>query len=140
MTARTYESPSVRRLAKVVDRVAPRGPGLWDAREPVPGARGLPVRVSRQRADQLWMVLGMFDRALKTGSMPGSARVRAEALFTEPVLRGFWELAESGALRALPDAVGRRLSLATMRVVRDVLGLLAGVVVPGKRNPWTRPR
>ncbi|MFB9558687.1 hypothetical protein, partial [Streptomyces roseoviridis] len=115
-----------------VERVAPRDPERWDGRAPVPGAGGVPVRVSRSRADQLWMVVGMLDRAVDREEMPGRARRTAAQLFTRPALRAFWALAEAGELRARPEDVGRPLPTATLRIVRDVLALLADLVVPEK--------
>lgn len=132
MTARTYAAASVRQLAAVVDQVAPRDPARWPGRLPAPAAAGARAQVSRSRADQLWMVVGMWDRAVGREELPPVASRSAAKLFTRPTLRIFWELAVAGELRARPEDAGRPLPLATQRIVRDVLGLLAGLVVPGK--------
>jgi hypothetical protein len=66
----------MRQLAAVVDEVAPRDPELWDDRAPVSGVGGVPIQVSAERGRQLWMVLGMFDRAVEREEMPDRAGVR----------------------------------------------------------------
>ncbi|MEU6979553.1 hypothetical protein [Streptomyces sp. NPDC046371] len=114
----------------MVDRYAPRDPERWDGRAPLPGA--VPTQVSRSRADQLWMVVGMLDRAVGRDEMPDRASRAAPQLFTRPALKAFWALAEAGELRARPEDVGRPLPVATLRIVRDVLALLADLVVPEK--------
>ncbi|MFC7794554.1 hypothetical protein [Streptomyces cinereoruber] len=133
MTGRQYSAASVRQLARVVDRVAPRDPDRWDERAPAPAAAGLRAQVSRERARQLWMVVGMFDRAVGCEAFPPSALLEARRLFTRPVMMAFWEIAAAGELRARAEDVGKPLPDATLRIVRDVLGILAGLVVPGKR-------
>ncbi|MFD3336075.1 hypothetical protein ACFWV1_26025 [Streptomyces sp. NPDC058700] len=130
MTVRAYAASSVRQLAAVVERVAPRDGSLWESREPVPAAGGARLQVSRQRADQLWMVVGMWDRAVVRDEVPGRARRSAAQLFTAPALHAFWELAEAGELRFRAQDVGRPLPLASLRIVRDVLGIMAELVVP----------
>ncbi|MFF6844677.1 hypothetical protein ACFY8X_38805 [Streptomyces tanashiensis] len=132
MDSRQYASASVRQLAAVVERVAPRARERWESREPVPSAGGVLLPVSRQRADQLWMVVGMWDRAVVREEVPDRARRTAAQLFTRPALRAFWELAAAGELRARADDVGKPLPLATLRIVRDVLGILADLVVPDR--------
>lgn len=133
MSTGTYGVPSVRQLASVVDRIAPRDTARWDGREPIPGAGGVPIRVSPARARQLWALVGMWDRASMRGELPARARERASALFTRPVLGWFWDLAEAGELRKRERDIGRPLPLASRRIVRDCLELLARVVVPGKQ-------
>ncbi|MFB7592415.1 hypothetical protein [Streptomyces sp. NPDC056169] len=130
MTGRTYAAVSVRQLAAVVERVAPRDRAVWESRELVAAAGGARLQVSRQRADQLWMVVGMWDRAVVRDEVPDRARRSASQLFTRPALRAFWALAEAGELRFRPEDVGRALPLASQRIVRDVLGILADLVVP----------
>ncbi|MGW2843976.1 helix-turn-helix domain-containing protein [Streptomyces sp. NPDC001274] len=130
--APTYSALSVRQLAALVERVAPRDPARWDGRERVPGAGGVLIQVSRQRADQLWMVVGMFDRAVGRDEMPGRSSRTAEQLFTWAALRPFWDLAAAGELRARGE-VGRPLPLASQRVVLDCLQMLARLAVPGKQ-------
>ncbi|MFD7980164.1 hypothetical protein [Streptomyces sp. NPDC059071] len=120
----------MRQLAALVEQFAPRASGKWDGRRPVPGA--VPVQVSRSRADQLWMVVGMLDRAVGRDEMPDRAGRAVAQLFTRPALKAFWTLAEAGELRARPEDVGRPLPVATLRIVRDVLALLAELVVPDK--------
>jgi hypothetical protein len=86
----------VRQLAAVVERVAPRDPARWYAREKAPGVGGIPVQVSPERGKQLHMLLGMFDRAVRREEMPGRAVRGVEQLFTPPALRAFWALAVAG--------------------------------------------
>ena len=95
----------------------------------------LSAGVSPQRAKQLRMVAGMWERAVARDVFPPSASVRVARLFTEPALRTFWELAAAGELRHRPEDAGRPLPLATQRVVRDCLGILADAVMPG-REVW----
>lgn len=132
--AQTYSAPSVRQLAAVVAKVAPRDPAKWESREKVPGAGGVLVQVSAERGRQLHMVVGMWDRAVGHESMPGRARRKADQLFTPPALRAFWALAVDGQLRRWEKDVGKPLPVASQRTVRDCLRILAGLVVPaGKR-------
>ncbi|MFJ7990306.1 hypothetical protein [Streptomyces sp. NPDC096351] len=135
MTDRKYAAVSVRQLAAVVNRVAPRDRERWAAREPVPTVGGVLLQVSRQRADQLWMVVGMWDRAVVRDEVPTRARRAAAQLFTRPALRAFWELAVGGELRFRAEDVGRPLPVASQRIVRDVLGILADLVVPERVVP-----
>jgi hypothetical protein len=128
-----YKAPSVRQLAAVVERVAPRDRARWDAREKIPGAGGVPIQVSEERGRQLWMVVDMFGRAVGRDEMPGRSSRTMEQMFTWAALRPFWELAAAGELRKVAKDVGKPLSLPTLRIVRDCLGMLAGKVVPGKR-------
>jgi hypothetical protein len=111
MTPRQYDAPSVRQLAAVVDEMTPL--------------------LSEQRLWQLQMVVGMWDRAVRTEGMPADAGKRAANLFTRPVLARFWELAVAGELRQRGEI--QPLSPATERIVRDCLAILARRVVPGKR-------
>ncbi|MFH8581654.1 hypothetical protein [Streptomyces zaomyceticus] len=130
MTGRRYAVTSVRQLAAVVDEVAPRDPDRWDGRRAAPAAGGMWAPVSRERARQLWMVVGMYDRAVGREEMPDRAQRTAPQLFTRPAMAAFWQLAEAGELRARVQDVGRPLPLASLRIVRDVLGMLAALVVP----------
>ncbi len=132
MTGIRYAAVSVRQLAAVVERVAPRDRERWEAREPVPSVGGVLLQVSRQRADQLWMVVGMWDRAVDREEIPDRARRAAPQLFTRPALHAFWALAAAGELRFRPQDVGRPLPVASLRIVRDVLGILAELVVPDR--------
>ncbi|MEV6165794.1 hypothetical protein AB0L71_28545 [Streptomyces sp. NPDC052052] len=132
MTSKPYSASSVRQLAALVERIAPRDPARWDGRQRVPGAGGVLIQVSRQRADQLWMVVGMMDRAVQQTEVVGPVGRVARKLFTWQVLEAFWELAVAGELRARARDRGVPLPVATQRVVRDCLALLAGVVLPGK--------
>ncbi|MEV8455470.1 hypothetical protein AB0467_34605 [Streptomyces sp. NPDC052095] len=131
MTSKPYAASSVRQLAALVDRIAPRDPARWDDRQRVPGAGGVLIQVSRQRADQLWMVVGMLDWAVGRDEMPGRASRTAEQLFTWAALGPLWALAAAGELRFLAKDRGR--PLASQRVVLDCLKMLARVAVPGKR-------
>ncbi|MET9439110.1 hypothetical protein, partial [Streptomyces sp. NPDC006551] len=87
---------------------------------------------SGARADQLWMVVGMLDRAVGRKEMPDRAARTAGQLFTWPALEAFWGLAVAGELRHLAKDVGKPLPLASQRIVRDCLAILADLVVPGK--------
>ena len=135
MTSKRYGSPAVRRLAAVVDRIAPQDPARWDDRERVPGAGGVLVRVSQARARQLRMVVGMFDRAVvrpemaavvEAGEQPGSRK----RLFAPEVLDVFWPLAVAGELRHWAKDQGKPLPLASQRVVLDCVALLGAVAAP----------
>lgn len=129
----TYKASSVRHLAARVERIAPRDAGAWEAREKVAGAAGLPIQVSQERARQVWMVVGMFDRAVGREEMPVRSVRSVEQLFTWASLRPFWQLAVGGELRSYAKDVGKPLPLASQRIVRDVLRMLAELVVPDKR-------
>lgn len=132
--AQTYSAPSVRQLAGVVERVAPRDPERWEARERVPGAGGVWVQVSPERGRQLRMVVGMWDRAVLHESMPVRARRSVRQLFTAPALKAFWQLAVEGRLRRWEKDVGKPLPVTSQRAVRDCLRILAALVVePGRR-------
>ncbi|MFJ4879788.1 hypothetical protein ACIP93_31925 [Streptomyces sp. NPDC088745] len=118
--------------------MAPRSAELWEAREPVIGPVGVPVKVSQGRARQLWMVVGMWDRALGHGQFPEHAHRTAAQLFTTPALRTFWELAQDGSLRKLAPEHGRpaELPLATQRIVRDCLKILSQLAAPDRTDVW----
>ncbi|MEU1908470.1 hypothetical protein [Streptomyces hygroscopicus] len=107
--------PAIRQLDALVDRL-------------VPG-------VSAQRARQLRMVAGMFGRAVDREGMPPWAGPELARLFTQPVLQRFWKLAVAGELRHRAEDAGKPLPLATQRVVRDCLVILAEATVPG-REVW----
>jgi hypothetical protein len=131
----SYETPSVRQLASLVNRVAPRDPSRWEGRERIPGAGGVPIQVSPERGRQLHMVVGMFDRAFSptAEAVAGLPRADVRNLFSSRSLRAFWELAVAGQLRSRPQEVGRVLPVASQRIVRDCLGMLAAKLVPGRR-------
>lgn len=133
MPEQKYGAPSVRQLAAVVEKVAPRDPAKWDGREKAPGAGGIPVQVSEQRAKQLHMVVGMYARAVGREEMPKRASREVAQLFTPPALRAFWSLAVAGELRHWEKDVGKALPVASQRTVRDCLKILAGLAVPGRR-------
>nr|WP_192963115.1 hypothetical protein [Streptomyces sp. W75] len=134
-----YEVRSVRNLAALVEKVAPRDRDEWETRQPVLVRRGSPRRdvweqVSRSRANQLWMVVGMFDRAVQHPSMPERTRTRGmDQLFTWASLAAFWELAVPGELRARAEDRGKRLPVASQRMVRDCLAILARLGAPKRR-------
>lgn len=134
-----YEVRSVRNLAALVEKVAPRDRDEWETRQPVLVRRGSPRRdvweqVSQSRAEQLWAVVGMFDRAVQHPSMPERTRTRGmDQLFTWAALDAFWELAVPGELRARAEDRGKRLPVASQRMVRDCLAILARLVVPERR-------
>lgn len=133
-----YKAVAVRQLAEVVERVAPKDPVAWEDRKPIAGTLGLPTKVSRARARQLWMVVAMWDRALEHSEFPARARRSAAELFTARALRRFWELAQTGELRTLAPEAGRDpvLPLATLRIVRDCLKILAPLAAPARREVW----
>ncbi|MGW5529488.1 hypothetical protein [Streptomyces xanthochromogenes] len=108
-------APSVRQLYAVVDRLHPPGPA---------GEKASP------RRRQLRMVAGMWERAIGRDGIPARASRSVGQLFTRPALRAFWGLAVSGQLRAREDQVGLALPLASQRIVRDCLAILAEEVVP----------
>lgn len=138
MNQHTYRSPAVRQLAEEVARVAPRDSVRRPEREPVGGAAGLRVKVSAARSRQLWMVVGMWDRAVDSGKLPARAGRSASQLFAPKVLRAFWELAQAGELRALNQEQGRDVELppATLRIVRDCLRIMVTLVAPDGRAEW----
>lgn len=131
----TYGASSVRQLAARVERIAPRDPAAWEAREKVAGAAGLPVQVSQERGRQLWMVVGMFDQAFSRAldPAPGLPKTDVRGLFGDRALRTFWQLAVAGALRHYDKNVGKPLPLASQRVVQDCLRILGDVVAPDRR-------
>ncbi|MGH4033509.1 hypothetical protein ACQB60_31765 [Actinomycetota bacterium Odt1-20B] len=132
MAGRACRAPAAEELAAAVARVAPRSAAAWPEREAVAGAGGLTVKVSQARARQLWMVVGMWERALAREDRPGRRRRTAAQLFTPAGLRTFWDLAQAGELRALRQERGREAALppATLRIVRDCLRIMAALVLP----------
>ncbi|MDX3232908.1 LacI family DNA-binding transcriptional regulator [Streptomyces sp. ME19-01-6] len=95
----------------------------------------LAAGVSANRAKQLRMVAGMWGRAVGREGMPVRAGRSVGQLFTTPALKAFWGLAAAGELRHRAEDVGKPLPLATQRIVRDCLGILAEAAVPG-REVW----
>lgn len=92
---------------------------------------GLAGRVSQQRLWQLRMVVGMWDRAIVEWPEGRARPVRSvRAMFERRALRVFWDLAVAGRLRTTPQRAGLPLPVASQRVVRDCLGILAEQVVP----------
>ncbi|WP_329028306.1 hypothetical protein [Streptomyces sp. NBC_00690] len=110
MSGDQYAARSVRQLAAMVD--------------------GMAGRVSVERLRQLRMVVGMFDRAVGRPELPVASARSVGRLFTRPALAGFWKLAGDGELRYREEDVGRPLPLASLRIVRDCLGILAREVLP----------
>jgi hypothetical protein len=94
---------------------------------------GMAGRVSPARLGQLRMVVGMWERALAVWP-EGRRRPSGSAagMFGPAALGVFWDLAVAGELRGGGPGEGR-LPVATQRVVRDCLGILAGAVAPGVR-------
>jgi hypothetical protein len=89
--------------------------------------------VSASRLRQLRMVVGMVDRALAGHWPAGVRRPRtARGLFEPGALGVFWDLAASGVLRAREVGGEQGLVVASQRVVRDCLSVLAEEVVPGR--------
>ncbi|MFI9194121.1 hypothetical protein ACIG0A_33085 [Streptomyces californicus] len=132
MTPRQYGSRAVRQLAAVVDQVAPRDPARWEGRLRVPGAGGVPVQVSQQRAHQLWAVVGMFDRAVGRPEVAGGRVLRSVGrLFAPEVLGAVFDLVAAGELRYRAEDRGRAVPLASQRVFLDCVALLGPVVAPG---------
>ncbi|MFJ6238918.1 hypothetical protein ACIQH0_33105 [Streptomyces griseus] len=132
MTPRQYGSPAVRQLAAVVEQVAPRDPAQWEGRLRVPGAGGVPVQVSEQRARQLWALVGMFDRAVGRPEVAGGRVLRSVGrLFAPDVLPTVFDLVVAGELRHRAEDRGREVPLASQRVFLDCVALLAPVAAPG---------
>ncbi|CAM5492096.1 MULTISPECIES: hypothetical protein [Streptomyces] len=95
----------------------------------------LAAGVSAERARQLRMVAGMWARAVERsedGRFPDDALAE---LFDTSTLRRFWALAVAGGLRHRAQDVEKPLPLATRRIVRDCLGIMAEAAVPG-REVW----
>lgn len=107
---------SIRQLEALVDQLAPAMP-------------------SQHRVKQLRMVAGMYGRAVGQEEMPVRSGRSLAQLFTTPALRAFWDLAERGELRHRAQDVGKPLPLATLRIVRDCLKILAEAAVP-EREVW----
>lgn len=93
---------------------------------------GLVDGVSPSRARQLRMVAAMWARALEQWPQGVARPARLRGLFGDEALRAFWDLAVTGRLRMREGDVGRAPSGATLRVVRDCLGILAARVRPGE--------
>ncbi|MFD9721031.1 hypothetical protein [Streptomyces sp. NPDC059076] len=110
MTNGRHAARSVRQLAAVVD--------------------GMAGRVSAERLRQLRMVVGMFDRAVGRPELPAASARSVDRLFTRPALAGFWRLAADGELRYREQDLGRPLPLASLRIVRDCLSIVAREVLP----------
>ncbi|MFE6126707.1 hypothetical protein ACFQ6Q_00320 [Streptomyces sp. NPDC056437] len=130
MPKQQYAAPSVRQLAAVVEEIAPRDPARWETRRPIAGTGGLLLPVSRERAKQLWALVGMWDRAVERSVSVRFSRDSAAALFEARVLRTFWSMAAAGNLRFDARKTGRRLPVASLRIVRDCLAILADLVLP----------
>ncbi|MFD5899058.1 hypothetical protein [Streptomyces sp. NPDC060366] len=113
MSPRRYEAASVRQLGVVVDQLA--------------------GEVSGERMRQLRMVVGMWDRAVIRHEMGGRSLRRAQQFFTRPVLEIFWDLAAAGELRHWDKDVGTLMPVASLRIVRDCLAIMAREVVPERR-------
>lgn len=127
-----YSAPAVRQLAAVVERVAPRDQARWEGRLRVPGAGGVPVQVSEQRARQLWALVGMFDRAVGRPEVAGGRVLRSVGrLFAPEVLGAVFDLAVAGELRHRAEDRGRELPVASQRVFLDCVALLGPVAAPG---------
>lgn len=106
-------TPLARALDRVVDAVA---------------GEQSPVRVR-----QLRMVVGMWDRALLSWRPGAPAAPRSVAgVFADDVLHEFWDRAVAGELRVRAGGAGDALAVASRRVVRDCLGILADGAVPGR--------
>lgn len=88
--------------------------------------------VSPVRLGQLRMVVRMWERALAV--WPEDRRrpsVQVRGMFGPTGLEVFWSLAVAGELRGRGPGAGP-LPVASQRVVRDCLGILADAVVPGQ--------
>ncbi|WP_037805009.1 hypothetical protein [Streptomyces sp. NRRL F-5135] len=106
---RQYRAPAVRELAAVVDQLAPE--------------------VSGNRLKQLRMIVGMWDRAVGRDGMPGPRTRSARRLFQPDAVAEFWDLAVEGELWADAARLGHEMPLATRRIVRDCLHILARRIV-----------
>jgi hypothetical protein len=124
---------AVRRLENVVERVAPRDPGLWEARPPLKRGR----LVSQPRARQLRATVRQLALAVGHEGMPEGCGRSVQRLLSPRSVDAFLELATEGAFRDpdKPKLLGRPLSWSSVATLRDclvVLGEEAGVdvVVP----------
>ncbi|WP_330479881.1 hypothetical protein OG301_39410 (plasmid) [Streptomyces platensis] len=127
------DAPGVRRLERLVERVAPRDPVRWEARPPLKRGR----LVSRSRADQLRATVRQLGLAVGHEGMPERCGRSVKALLAPHSIDAFLELASEGEFRDRrnPAAIGRPLSWSTLATLRDclvILGEEAGVemVVP----------
>ncbi|MBY8883148.1 hypothetical protein [Actinacidiphila acidipaludis] len=93
---------------------------------------GLADGVSPSRARQLRMVAAMWGRALEHWPDGVTPPARSGELFGDEALRTFWRLATTGRLWMRERDVGKAPSGATLRIVRDCLGILAAEVCPGE--------
>jgi hypothetical protein len=66
----------------------------------------------------MWMVVGMYGRAVGREEMPKRASRELAQLFTPPALRAFWGLSVAGELRHFAKDVGKPLPVASQRSVR----------------------
>lgn len=133
MSVVEQDAPGVRRLERLVERVAPRDPVRWEARPPLKRGR----LVSRSRADQLRATVRQLGLAVGHDEMPERCGRSAKALLAPRSIDAFLELASEGEFRDRrnPAAIGSPLSWSTLATLRDclvILGEQAGieVVVP----------
>ncbi|MFF3547023.1 hypothetical protein ACFYXD_34950 [Streptomyces platensis] len=110
------------RLENVVERVAPRDPGLWEVRPPLRRGR----LVSRSRARQLRATLRQLELATGDSGMPERCGRSVQALLAPESVDAFLELASQGTFRDRrnPAAVGTPLSWSSLGMLRDCLVIL----------------
>ena len=121
------------RLENVVERVAPRDPGLWEVRPALKRGR----LVSTPRAYQLRATVRQLALAVGHEDMPEGCGRSVQRLLAPAAVDTFLELASEGAFRD-PDRqalLGKPLSWSGLATLRDCLKILGeevgvDVVVP----------
>nr|WSX25614.1 site-specific integrase [Streptomyces tubercidicus] len=133
------DAPGVRRLERLVEKVAPRDPARWEARPPLKRGR----LVSRSRADQLRATVRQLGLAVRHEEMPEGCGQSVEALLSPHSIDAFLELASGGTFRDpdKPALLGKALSWSSLATLRDCLVILGEeadveVVVP---SVWRQP-
>ena len=133
------DAPGVRRLQRLVERVAPRDPSRWEVRPPLKRGR----LVSRSRADQLRATVRQLGLAVGHEGMPERCGRSVKALLSPYSIDAFLELASEGTFRDpdKPALLGKELSWSSLGTLRDCLVILGEeadveVVVP---SVWRQP-
>ncbi|MFJ8677200.1 hypothetical protein [Streptomyces sp. NPDC093589] len=127
-------APAIRRLENVVERVAPRDPGRWEARPPLRRGR----TVSQSRAYQLRATMRQLAAAVEHKAMPEGCGRSVQRLLSPKAVDVFLETAAEGAFRD-PDKkalLGKPLPWSTLAMLRDclvILGEEVGVAVVAPR-------
>lgn len=121
---------AIRRLENVVERVAPRDAGRWEARPPLRRGR----LVSGSRARQLRATVRQLALAVGHEGMPEGCGRSVQRLLAPGAVDAFLELASQGVFRDPDKAalLGKPLPWSTLGMLRDclvILGEEAGVEV-----------